>query len=429
MGHVNGALTIGTTPYNWQALPYKKPTASGITTGKISWATTNPYGKAVTLDLVSAPASPILVTKYMGRIGGSGSENEVFNPVVYFRAPAAKAEYRVTALLSRYGTEAAKTATEIPVTGTGHALKVNSLSSEDTIYTGDGISSFGGYTTDAETVYIRKLGNDMEYTLIRGTFLSEGNISRINITRKVDLLTLKQEGKIIKFRISGQNSADIRMEQTVADSVVRDGAAYSNWIMEDKSTTLKISTTLSEHDFVVSTGNYLSIEHISNQTVNVTGQLQFRVNVTYTGTGSLQSGVSNLPKNALFNTSSRVFSWKPSANQTGNYTVTFNVTDGRLSDSMDVLIRVTAGNRAPVLDPIGNRTVNVTSPIRFAVNATDPDGDALSYSASGLPVNSSFDPVNRTFTWAPYTSQAGNYTVIFNVTDGRLFDTENVLIR
>jgi hypothetical protein len=193
VGHVNGALTIGSTPYNWQALGYKAETNTGITTSSLAWTTTNPYGKDVRLNLFSSPASEILIEKNVGRIGGYGAASEVYNPVVYFRTPSATAEYRVTALLSSYSNEQAKTATEIPVTGTGHAIKVSSASSDDYIYTGKGISSFAGFITDADTVFIRKQGNVNEYTLVQGSFLREGNVNKVNITQSVDLLTLKQE--------------------------------------------------------------------------------------------------------------------------------------------------------------------------------------------------------------------------------------------
>ena len=89
------------------------------------------------------------------------------------------------------------------------------------------------------------------------------------------------------------------------------------------------------------------------------------------------------PRMQLFNTTTRIFSWTPNTNQTGNYTVTFTVTDGQLSDSKNVLIKVHTANRAPVLEQIGNQTVNAGSTIQFAVNATDPDGDSLTYSATG----------------------------------------------
>ncbi len=52
-----------------------------------------------------------------------------------------------------------KSQPRLPVTGTGHAIKVSSASSDDYIYTGKGTSSFAGFTTDADTVYIRKQGN------------------------------------------------------------------------------------------------------------------------------------------------------------------------------------------------------------------------------------------------------------------------------
>ena len=249
-------------------------------------------------------------------------------------------EYRVTALLSSYYHGTAKTATEIPVTGTGHAYQSYSASSDDYIYTGKGTSSFAGFTTDADTVYIRKQNGKTEYTLLNGSFLKEGNSTRVNMTQTVNFFTLKNEGNVTKFSVKGPSSADIRLYETKPNSVLRDGIVYTNWVMENNSTTLKITTTLSEHMFEISSENRLSIDPISNQTVNVNEQLQIPLKVTYTGAGVLQSSASNLPKNATFNTSSRTFSWTPNTNQTGNYTVTFTVTDGQLSDSKNVLITV-----------------------------------------------------------------------------------------
>ena len=80
VGHVNGALTIGSTPYNWQALAYKAETNTGITTNSLTWTTTNPYGKDVRLNLVSSPASEILIEKNVGRIGGYDAKSEVYSP-------------------------------------------------------------------------------------------------------------------------------------------------------------------------------------------------------------------------------------------------------------------------------------------------------------------------------------------------------------
>lgn len=56
--------------------------------------------------------------------------------------------------------------------------------------------------------------------------------------------------------------------------------------------------------------------------------------------------------------------------------------------------------------------------LTFSVEATDPDGDAITYSASGLPAGASFDPETREFSWTPDYTQAGEYTVTFTASDG-----------
>jgi hypothetical protein len=50
----------------------------------------------------------------------------------------------------------------------------------------------------------------------------------------------------------------------------------------------------------------------------------------------------------------------------------------------------------------------------------DGDGQALTYSATGLPAGATFDAVGRTFGWTPSHVQAGTYTVTFHATDGAL---------
>jgi hypothetical protein len=53
----------------------------------------------------------------------------------------------------------------------------------------------------------------------------------------------------------------------------------------------------------------------------------------------------------------------------------------------------------------------------FAVSATDPDGDTVVLSATGLPTGASFNPSSGVFAWTPAYNQAGVYTVTFTATD------------
>jgi hypothetical protein len=65
-----------------------------------------------------------------------------------------------------------------------------------------------------------------------------------------------------------------------------------------------------------------------------------------------------------------------------------------------------------------SQSVDENRNLTFTVDATDPDGDALAYSASNLPAGATFDPATRQFSWTPGYTQAGEYTVTFTASDG-----------
>ncbi len=85
-------------------------------------------------------------------------------------------------------------------------------------------------------------------------------------------------------------------------------------------------------------------------------------------------------------------------------------------------------NQSPLLNLIGDKSVNEGELLIFTLSATDPDGDPLVYSASNLPEGASFDPNTQTFSWTPRYDQAGVYTVHFEVSDGELTDSEDITI-
>ena len=146
---------------------------------------------------------------------------------------------------------------------------------------------------------------------------------------------------------------------------------------------------------------------------------------------------SNLPLGASFVDNpddTGTFAWIPSYTQANTYNnVHFEVTDGTDTDSENITVTVNNVNRAVVLTPIGDKTLNEGDVFSFGVTATDQDSDdTLTLSASGLPVGATFvDNGNRTgtFSWTPNTSQAGTYNnVHFEVTDGTVTDSEDITI-
>jgi len=86
-------------------------------------------------------------------------------------------------------------------------------------------------------------------------------------------------------------------------------------------------------------------------------------------------------------------------------------------------------NQPPILDPIGNKSVDEGKLLQFCISASDPDGNSLVCLATNLPEGAGFDPVAQTFTWTPGIGQAGSYPdVHFQVSDGSLSDSEDITI-
>ena len=89
-----------------------------------------------------------------------------------------------------------------------------------------------------------------------------------------------------------------------------------------------------------------------------------------------------------------------------------------------------SGNQAPELDKIGNRRAPIGKQLSIEVEATDPDGDSLSYSVFGaLPDGSKFSKDTHTFEWTPTAADDGALVILtFAVSDGEDEDRETIQI-
>ncbi len=115
------------------------------------------------------------------------------------------------------------------------------------------------------------------------------------------------------------------------------------------------------------------------------------------------------------------------------------VTDGQLTIEFTPGVEVplingieifSAGsNNPPVLDSIGDKSINEGQLLQFTISATDSDNDQLTYSASNLPQGANFNSGTRIFSWTPGSGQAGSYSnAHFEVSDGSLADSEDLTI-
>ena len=79
-------------------------------------------------------------------------------------------------------------------------------------------------------------------------------------------------------------------------------------------------------------------------------------------------------------------------------------------------------NTAPVLNAVGDKSVDENGLLTFTLSGSDEDSDALTYSILGAPSNSTF--VTDTFTWTPTYQQAGIYGLYCRVFDSNDYDLE-----
>ena len=179
---------------------------------------------------------------------------------------------------------------------------------------------------------------------------------------------------------------------------------------------------------------------IGNKTVTLGNDLTFTVSASDDGqpNGTLTLTASNLPAGASFIDNGNgvgTFSW-PNASPVGSTITTFSASDGNLNDAETISITVVGivppVNNAPVLAPIGNKTVTLGNNLTFTVIASDdgqPSG-TLTLSATGLPATASFiDNGNGigTFSW-PNAGPVGSTAVTFRASDGSLTDAETITI-
>lgn len=115
------------------------------------------------------------------------------------------------------------------------------------------------------------------------------------------------------------------------------------------------------------------------------------------------------------------YSYTPVANYNGADSFQYKASDGvRLSNVATVNLTVIPVADAPVLAPIGNRSVVEGSLLTFTATATDADmGDTLTFSLQGAPAGAAIHPQTGVFTWTPTAEQGpGTFNVDVTVSDG-----------
>jgi len=97
--------------------------------------------------------------------------------------------------------------------------------------------------------------------------------------------------------------------------------------------------------------------------------------------------------------------------------------DGSLRGTASFTWTVTNTNRAPGVTSPGAQTSAEGAAVILPITATDPDGTALTYSATGLPAGLAIDPATGVISGTVGFDAAPSYSVVVTASDGSLTGT------
>jgi len=141
---------------------------------------------------------------------------------------------------------------------------------------------------------------------------------------------------------------------------------------------------------------------------------------------SFSCNLTELSREVIDNRSAN-FTWTPTQEDVGTYSVNCTVTDlAGASNSTVFQIEVISVNDTPVLSSIADQSIPEKEPFSLQLTATDEEEDTLTYSITQSQTGDMAVDANGLFTWTPQT--AGEYNITIEVTDGNSVDEENFSI-
>ncbi|MHB8954831.1 MAG: putative Ig domain-containing protein [Pirellulaceae bacterium] len=112
--------------------------------------------------------------------------------------------------------------------------------------------------------------------------------------------------------------------------------------------------------------------------------------------------------------------WTPGSSDPGAQEVVIRVMDTQGSwATQSYTLTVRSVNVPPNITSVPPTEANVGETYLYAVRATDPEDDSLSFSLTTTPTGMTIDSQTGTITWTPVASQAGSRDVVVRVDDGQ----------
>ena len=269
--------------------------------------------------------------------------------------------------------------------------------------------------TSSETTYTVRIGNGGAKSAPAGISVElfdgdpHGNVVNIGGSTTSNVLAPGQfEDVSIVFPLSAfpdEPSAKMRWVWVDADQILNESNEIDNYYQGE----INQSPIINSSPVITSIPN----------TSGTAGALyEYDVDATDLDGDELTYSLTTAPAGMTINTSSGLIEWTPTNEQVGDNGVTVKVEDPNgLFDSQDFTVIVANVDYPPeiISQPVTSATEGQL--YTYDVEATDPDGDTLTYSLTTAPAGMTIDPATGLIQWTPSGDQVGDHEVTIRVED------------
>ena len=262
----------------------------------------------------------------------------------------------------------------------------------------------------------------------------DGSVAEVTLSVPAGRLTLSQTTGLSFSQGTGTNDTTVTFLGSIVNvNAALNGLVYTPGADYNGPVTLTISLTDTLLVIPITTQLPLNItavvDIVADSVATTTGQLvAFNVlaNDNFENSGRVVSGYTTPSHGTVTVTAQGAASYTPTSGYTGTDSFTYTVTSNSTTETTTVTIVIgTPPNNAPTASTLANVAASDAQTISIATASTfsDADGDALAYSASGLPtglsIHAATGVISGQIDGHASTVNGGAYTVVVTASDGR----------
>ncbi len=279
----------------------------------------------------------------------------------------------------------------------------------------DNTGAYSAWSTVNKFVRIDSAANNIPQVINPGTIdsLAGAVVSQQLVATDLDLNSLSYVASGLPEGLS-INALSGLISGTVAVTAAR-----------DNNVTIFVSdgldTVVSEFVWTIGGGNAAPVIMNPGTQTSVVGSVAaLQITATDIDGDALSYTATGLPLSLTIDSVTGLIAGTLASNTAGSYVVTVSVSDGTVTSSASFTWAVNGAgtNQAPVITTPLNQAHTAGDNVSLTVAASDADGDALSFSATGLPTGLSIDTLSGVISGTIALTGAGSYNVSVSVSDG-----------